>query len=196
LTPCFLVRVDRIHPPARSGPPRSPDVFCKPRFFVRLSTVSPSRPAFSYGAGNFFCQAWPQATAERREAGFTEEAADATLGQVGFESSLPQTRGADFWPVGRPKLPMIFAANVGNPCTEDRQSRPNPRGGLIACSSARSKSQMTCNSSASRPSCRLAAPRARRHTVPASASAQRPHRANGGRDCDGRLGVACGSPAH
>lgn len=51
--------------------------------------------------------------------------------------------------------PMFVAADVGNPGAGDGQSRPNPRGGSIACSSARSKSQITCNASASRPSCRL-----------------------------------------
>jgi hypothetical protein len=41
-------------------------------------------PASNFkGSAGVFRQAWPQATAERREAGFTENAGAATLGQVG-----------------------------------------------------------------------------------------------------------------
>ena len=52
------------------------------RFSVRLSAVSPSRPAISQGVACGLRQAWPKATAKRRAAGFTQAASNATLGQA------------------------------------------------------------------------------------------------------------------
>jgi hypothetical protein len=50
-------------------------------------------PASNFkGSAGVFRQAWPQATAERREAGFTENGGAATLGQVGQPKPPAMTR--------------------------------------------------------------------------------------------------------
>jgi len=75
-------------------------IHCSARFSVRLSAVSPSRPAISQGVACGSRQAWPTAIAKRRAAGFTQAASNATLGQAGkLTTTHPQQR--------RPLLMMI-----------------------------------------------------------------------------------------
>jgi len=64
-------------------PSRFQSLIAQSGFSVRLGAVSPSRPAVFKGAAGGFRQAWPQATAKRREAGLTETAGSATLAQAG-----------------------------------------------------------------------------------------------------------------